>query len=76
MKPVAGMLGLFFDAAPHQQAVGPTILFPASDQRPVVQPLAFAARACGNPFPGQIRQAMRNHIHAPLLVIGPAHPLV
>ena len=52
VKPIVGVLGLFFDAAPYQQPVAPAILFPASDQSPVVHRLAFAARSCGNPFPG------------------------
>src|SRR5208282_4161871 len=48
VKPIVGMLGLFFDTAPYQQTVAPAILFPTADQSPVVKPLAFAARACGN----------------------------
>ena len=36
VKPIVGVLGLFFDAAPYQQPVAPAILFPTSDQRLVV----------------------------------------
>jgi hypothetical protein len=43
VKPIVGMLRLFFDAAPHQQPVAPTILFPTLDQSPVVQPFTFTA---------------------------------
>ena len=43
IKPVVGMLWLLFDAAPHQQSVAPTILFPAMNEGPVIKPFAFAA---------------------------------
>ncbi len=76
IEAIVGMLGLFFDTAPHQQPVVPAILLPARNHGPAVQPFTFAARSCGNAFPGQIRSALCNRIHASLLVIGPAHPLV
>ncbi len=44
VKPVVGMLGLLFDAAPYQQPATSTSFFPTPDQRPIVQPLAFAAQ--------------------------------
>jgi hypothetical protein len=47
------MLGLFFDTAPRQQPVAPAILFPTRNHGPVVQPFTFAARSCGNAFPGR-----------------------
>ena len=55
IKPVVGLLRLVFDAAPNQQPMAPTILLPTWDQCPVVQPFAFAARACGDSLPGQRR---------------------
>ena len=42
------MFRRFFKPAPHQQPVRPAFLCPRSDQGPVVQLFAFAARPCGS----------------------------
>ncbi len=49
IEAIVGMLGLLFDAAPHQQPVASAIFFPALDQSPVVQPFPLL------PDPAKIR---------------------
>src|ERR1035437_3763034 len=60
---IVGVLGLFFDTAPHQKRPRPAILLGEPHQGPVIEPFALAAETGGKPPPCLVGQTLRNRVY-------------
>src|SRR5271166_1199184 len=60
---IVGVLGLFFDTAPHQKRPPPAILLREPQQGPVIESFALAAETSGKAPPCLVGQTLRNRVY-------------